>query len=176
VHRNRPRVLDDQGVERIAHHPVAQRRQELVGEAADLAAQLRPVGCGVERGGGDLEDRGVHEMHGRDEARVRAQRVDVARDQPNLVAELLEHHLPFGGLEGDPVDARQAGSRDSDPHGVNPFPVGGADNVRRDYRVWPRRVSPRRAARRLQVFGSPEQLAGAGRYTSPPLTSLLPVI
>ena len=62
-------------------------------------------------------------MHGRDEARLGAQRVDVAGAEPHLVAHARQCHLPLGRLEGDPVDARQPGRDNTDLH-ASPMLVG----------------------------------------------------
>ncbi len=51
--------------------------------------------------------------------------VDRAGAHPDLVAHALERHLPLGGFEGDPVDARQPRGHDSDSHRSDPSRDGG---------------------------------------------------
>ena len=116
VHRDRPRVLDEDQVEVVHVDPVAQDRHKEVGQALDLGTNGTRVALGVEGRGRGTGGRWPREVHRRHKASLVAERVDLARAEAQLVAHLVQDGLPLGRLERDAVHASQPCGRNPDLH------------------------------------------------------------
>ncbi len=116
MHRDCPGVLDDHHVELVARCPVVEDRDQQVGKPIDLAAHRVRVALRIEGGGGHPLGRRPGEVHRRHQARLVAERVDLAGAEAQLVAHLVQDGLPLGRLERDAVHAGQPCGRNPDLH------------------------------------------------------------